>query len=164
MEMKGMISKITGILMKYRWAVCVLLVGIVLMLLPTGADTIEVTEPKDTASDPEVSVEQQLSALLSKIQGAGKVEVMLSYASGAETLYHSDTETDADSAHNSAVIVTDNDRNESALVTRVDPPQYLGAIIVCQGADSASVRLAIVEAVSKYTGLGADQIAVLKMK
>ena len=61
------------------------------------------------------------------------------------------------------MIITDYNRNESALVERVDPPQYLGAIVICQGADSAAVRLAVVEAVSKYTGLGADQIAVLKM-
>ena len=53
---------------------------------------------------------------------------------------------------------------ESGLVQRVDPPKYLGAVIVCQGADKAAVKLAIVEAVSKATGLGADQISVLKMK
>jgi stage III sporulation protein AG len=43
-------------------------------------------------------------------------------------------------------------------------PQYLGAIVVCQGADRSDVRLAIVEAVSALTGLGADKISVLKMK
>lgn len=35
--------------------------------------------------------------------------------------------------------------------------------MVCQGADNAAVRLAIVEAVSKVTGLGANRISVLKM-
>lgn len=36
-----------------------------------------------------------------------------------------------------------------------------GAAVVCDGAGSASVRLAIVRAVSAYTGLGSDRIAVL---
>lgn len=164
MEVKAIFGKAAGFLMKYRYAACILLIGIVLMLLPTGNTNEKPPEVTVQGEAAQISVEEQLSALLSKIQGAGKVEVMLSYASGAETRYHGDTDTDADSTRNSAVIVTDGDRNESALVTRVDPPKYLGAIVICQGGDSAAVRLAIVDAVSKYTGLGADQIAVLKMK
>ena len=38
-----------------------------------------------------------------------------------------------------------------------------GAAVVCDGAGSAQVRLAIVEAVSAYTGLGSDKITVLTM-
>jgi len=49
-------------------------------------------------------------------------------------------------------------------VQQVNPPTYLGAVIVCQGADSASVRLAIVSAVGSVTGLSTDKITVLKMK
>ena len=62
------------------------------------------------------------------------------------------------------VTVTDAQRNESGLIRQVNPPVYKGAVIVCQGADNAAVRLAIVDAVGKATGLGADKISVLKMK
>jgi stage III sporulation protein AG len=62
------------------------------------------------------------------------------------------------------VIITDSQRNESPLVLQVLPPEYMGAVIVCQGAENVQVRLAIVEAVCNATGLGADKIAVLKMK
>lgn len=41
---------------------------------------------------------------------------------------------------------------------------FTGAIILCQGADAAEVRLHIVEAVSAFTGLGSNRILVLKMK
>ena len=37
-----------------------------------------------------------------------------------------------------------------------------GAAVVCDGADNAQVRLAIVRAVSDCTGLGSDKITVLK--
>jgi len=40
----------------------------------------------------------------------------------------------------------------------------VGAVVVCQGADLAQVRLAVTNAVSSYTGLGCDKITVLKMK
>lgn len=39
-----------------------------------------------------------------------------------------------------------------------------GAVVVCAGAESARVRLAVINAVSAYTGLGSDKITVMKMK
>ena len=38
-----------------------------------------------------------------------------------------------------------------------------GAAVVCQGADSVTVRLNITEAMRCYTGLGADRIVIFKM-
>lgn len=40
---------------------------------------------------------------------------------------------------------------------------YMGAVVVCPGADRAEVRLRIVETVSAFTGLGSHQIVVQKM-
>ncbi len=37
-----------------------------------------------------------------------------------------------------------------------------GAAVVCQGADNASVRLAVTDAIRCYTGLGADEIVIFK--
>lgn len=39
-----------------------------------------------------------------------------------------------------------------------------GAVVVCDGADSAAVRLNVTNAVMAYTGLGSDKIWVMKMK
>ena len=41
---------------------------------------------------------------------------------------------------------------------------FTGAVILCQGANNAEVRLQVVEAVSAFTGLGSNRIMVLKMK
>jgi stage III sporulation protein AG len=86
--------------------------------------------------------------------------VLLTPASGKETLY----QTNENGDDSDTVIITDSSRNESGLIRQVNPPVYLGAIVLCQGGDRPSVRLAIVDAVSKVTGLGADRISVLKMK
>ena len=53
---------------------------------------------------------------------------------------------------------------QEVVVTRRMYPVYQGAVVVCQGADSAAVRLAVTQAVSDLTGLGADHISVVKMK
>lgn len=39
-----------------------------------------------------------------------------------------------------------------------------GAVIVCDGADSASVCLKITQAVKTYTGLGADKVEIFKVE
>ena len=39
-----------------------------------------------------------------------------------------------------------------------------GAVVVCDGAEKAGVRLEILHAIRSYTGIGADTVTVLKMK
>ena len=41
---------------------------------------------------------------------------------------------------------------------------HSGAVVLCDGAASASVRLTVTNAVASYTGLGCDKIQVMKMK
>lgn len=140
---------------KYRYVLIVLLLGIVFMLLPTELEKPEEDEmPESTAPD----MESRLEAILRQIDGAGEVAVMLTEASGEEIFYQTNDE-GADT-----VLITDADRNESGLIRTRQPPTYQGAIVVCSGADSAAVRLAMVEAVANVTGLGSDRITVLKME
>lgn len=154
-------TKLQEILKKYRYALLVLVLGVGLMLLPVGKSETTAAEPVSTQPEQDTTdMERRLEAILSQIQGAGEVQVLLSVAQGEQTVYQADT---AD-GRTDTVIITDGDRAQQGLVEQVNPPRYLGAVIVCQGADSAAVRLAIVEAVASATGLGTDHISVLKMK
>lgn len=163
------ISRLSGAVRKYKHAILVLLIGLGLMLLPAGSrdhDTQQPLPEPQTAEDQ--SLEERLSQLLSRVSGAGEVEVLLTVRTGQELLFQTDTDHSGDegsSRNNSTtVIVEDASGTEAGLVRRSDPPVYLGAVIACQGADQPAVKLAIVEAVACATGLGADQITVVKMK
>ena len=155
---------------RYRHAILVVLIGLALMLLPLGggAQTDEKPETQAVAPTVQTDLEQRLESILSRVSGAGEVEVLLTERSGQETHYQTDTQTDSEenaaSENISTVIVEDADSAEAGLIRRTDPPVYLGAVVVCQGADDPRVKLAIVEAVRCATGLGADQITVVKMK
>lgn len=156
------LKKILAFLGKYKFAILILMLGLLLMAIPGRTEstvTVQETQP-----EPERDVAQELSQILSQIQGAGKVEVLLTLEAGEETLYQYD-ENLSDSAQNrDTVTVTDGQRGQTGLVRQVLPATYRGAVVVCQGADDPRIRLAIVEAVSMATGLGADRISVLKMK
>ena len=111
----------------------------------------------------DIRLEQRLEELLAQIEGAGAVRVLLTEDVGRETVWQTDVQKDADSVREDTVILEDSGRNENGLVRQTTEPSYRGAVILCQGADAPSVKLAIVEAVRCVTGLGADQISVQKM-
>ena len=159
-------QRINAIVGKYKYPILIVLVGLGLMLLPERTDASPA--PVQVEMIPGISLEERLEAILSQIEGAGQVRVLLTEESGRETLYQTDSTSESDDSgsrtSDDTVLVEDSARVESALVRQILEPEYRGAVVLCQGAEVASVRLAIVEAVRCVTGLGADKISVLKMK
>lgn len=160
-------EKIRTSIGKYKWILLVVAIGLLLMLFPE--------EKKEAASQlpameeaQEKSLQQEMELLLSQLEGAGKVRVLLTESVGQQTIYQTDQNArktmESEEIQKDTVILTGADRAGRGLVSRVDPPKFLGAVVLCQGADKATVRLAIVEAVATATGLGADKISVCKMK
>ncbi len=155
-------QKATDWIGKYKFVILILLVGVGLMLIPTGAKQEEQVESvTEQVNQQQQTLADELEDILTNIQGAGRVQVMLTMRAGEQTIYQTDTPS---TDRQDTVIVTDEDRAQGGLVQQIIAPTYRGAIVLCQGADSASVCLAITEAVSKVTGLDSSQISVLKMK
>lgn len=147
-------------LRKYQYFLIVLAVGVLIMLFPENKP--EQRELQSPDMPVQVGLEDELREILSQISGVGKAEVLLTEDRGSETIYQIDCGVNA--SNQDTVILTDSNRSQSGLVKQVLPPIYKGAVVVCKGADSASVRLAVVDAVMRATGLSSDCITVLKMK
>ena len=169
MELGKLGKKLIQNINKYKYVFLILGLGLLLMLLP-GKTEPTVKENKEEVQQM-TSVDEvceQLSEILSNISGAGQTKVMLTVQQGEKTIYQTDADVSEKEAANDSriqtVTITDADRNQTGLIQQVNPPTYMGAIVLCQGADTPSVRLAIVDAVSKVTGLGANQISVHEMK
>jgi len=167
LEIKDFSNKIKSVISRYKFAFIVLLVGLVLLLLPERNQRSTPIEYETVPTEQTISIEA-LSEILQTVDGAGEVRVLLSVANGEETIYQTNQDNRSTADENSTkietVIVSDSSRKESGLVTQKNPPTYMGAIVVCQGADNPSVKFAIAQAVAKITGLGMDEICVLKMK
>ena len=167
MEWNDRIDAVQVFFRKYKWMLVLLIVGILILVTPEKSNTEhKADEPVQVHQD--ISLQQELENLLSQMENAGKVKVLLSVARDAETLYYTDSEkrkTDtSEEISSETVLITDSDRNQTGLIRRIDPPVYLGAVVLCQGAGSAQVRLAVVDAVATATGLTSDKISVWKMK
>ncbi len=155
---------------KYKYAAAVVLLGCVLMLLPRGcggSDEQVAVTAEETQQETLGETEQRLVRLLESIEGAGKCNVMLSLDIGSESVYQIDTrQSSADSGGSTETdtVFYQSGSEKLPVVQKTRYPIYRGAVVVCEGAERATVRLMIVEAVSGLTGLGSDKIKVIKMK
>ena len=61
------------------------------------------------------------------------------------------------------VIVSGGSSVETPVTLKTVYPEYLGALIVSEGADDPAVKYQLVQAVAGLTGLGTDKIIVSKM-
>ena len=169
MDLKGFGTKAVDWIKKYRYAVLILVIGVALMLIPGKKNTQQsTTAPQTQIQTQQRDVAGELTQILGQIQGVGRVQVMLTVSAGEKTIYQEDSDVTtgetSSSIRKDTVIITDSGKTQQPLISQVIPPTYLGAIIVCQGGDLASVKMAVMDAVSKATGLPADKISVLKMK
>ncbi len=167
-------KKLVEVLKKYKFAVLILLLGIALLLIPSGEKekTEASVQVESSLSDEEYAgqMEARIQQMLSQIQGAGQVQVMLTLQRGSRTEYQTDLQLSENeenkqySEERKTVILSEGSAYDKPAVSAVEYPEFLGALIICQGAEKAEVKLSIVQAVSALTGLSSDRITVVKMK
>lgn len=162
-------EKLEQLWKKYRLALAVLLAGMLLLALPKrdeNASETEIEPGYDTFSL--AQTEQRMEEILSRIEGTGKLALMLTLKSGSQLQLAEDTdqtiENDEQRTKSETVTINRGSGQQDVVITQQRYPIYQGAVVVCQGADRASVRLAVTEAVAALTGLSSDKISVVKWK
>lgn len=154
---------------KYKYVLLVAAIGAVLLLWP-GTKPEEKSAPAESGpssgGEELKKTEAAMEEILGKISGVGRVDVMLTLQSGSElvlaeegSLRYSGDSRSPDSYERTNQPITD---SGGVVVTQEMYPRYRGALVVCDGGGSDSVRLQIISAVSALTGLGSDRIAVVK--
>lgn len=148
---------------RYRYAAVVLFFGVLLMLLPKCEKNREDASGKVEDSQPATPVstafsiaeeETRLETALRRIEGIGEVEVLLSLKStGGRALAADESGT---------LVLSEGAGAETVVELYETSPEYLGAVVICSGANKADVALAVTRAVQAYTGLGSDKITVIK--
>lgn len=160
-------EKIWKALERYKYVLLLLAAGAALLLWPTG----EGAEPPKAAASAQqedfdlAALEEKLSRTLSQVEGAGKVTVTLTVKSGMEQVPVTDRSTSSGERENRVeekTVVVNTGSGQEAVVRLQRSPVFQGALVVCEGAGQAEVRLAMTQAVSALTGLGADRITVCK--
>ena len=150
---------------KYKFVLLVVLVGVILMVLPVSSESKE-TETSDLQTPREAfdlaETEQRMEAILSKIDGVGKLRLMLTLRSGTRLTLAENTQREENRTQRETVTLNRGSGSQEVVVTNRYYPVYQGAVVVCQGADSSAVCLAVTETLQALTGLSSDRIRVAK--
>ncbi len=131
----------------------------------------------DTSADYVRRLENDMSSILSKIQGAGKVSVMITLKSGAEIIPAKDESVsdkvtnEKDTSGGTRIIneKTTDDKvvftaaqggNSKPLIIKEINPEIKGVIVVAEGAKDSKVKLMISQAVQTVLDIPAYRVTV----
>ena len=125
--------------------------------------------------DPDV-FENKLNKILSNIEGAGQVSVMVSYKTGIETIPLTDTKdnktvtedntsgavrrTQQDLVEKNIIFNQENNGSKEPYISKTIMPQIEGVIVACEGGGEKIVREDMVRAVMAVTGIEPEKIQV----
>ena len=156
--------KVVSWIKEYKYIALVLFVGVILMLIPSKNEKKSEIAPQPQVAEDKILLQDALGSILSSLEGAGKVKVLLTLSRGEQIVYQTDYKESQSQTEEKTIVVSGAGKEQQGLISQIIPPKYQGAVVLCQGADKAAIRLAIVNAVSNATGLTTDKITVLKMK
>lgn len=138
-------------------ALVILIIGVILMTSVSGGKAKkEVKQTFDVAAQ-----EDRLENILSAIEGAGHVKVMITYRGGSEQrlAYEIKSETEENSHQEDKRAVMS---GNSPVVVRELYPEVRGVIVVAEGAGDINIKRALTEAVSASMGIGVSNVRVYK--
>ena len=117
------------------------------------------------------TLRSEMEEILSAIDGVGSLRLMLTLENNGEKKLAGDSSLrysgptaapDDYERQSETVVLSQTGSDQEVVVIQEVTPKFRGALVVCDGGDVASVRLAVIEAVSALTGLGTDKISVVK--
>ena len=152
----------------------VLLCGILLILLSYGkggsagenneAETgaVPVEDQQTDMEQYKIKREQELKELLQKVDGVGKVELMLTLKGSNEKVTLKDNTYKGEDTEEETVLIEDSDRNSSPYILQEKEPEVEGVVIVCEGGEDAATKREISEAVCALFQIESHKIKILK--
>ena len=162
-------EKMHEFIRKYKLILLIILLGIVALVFPTGNKRVEATVNPSVVDDEESfsveDLEKKLGEILSKVDGAGEVSVMLTVRRGTERLFAVDqhrVESDDESELREEIVIVSTENGEGTVLIGRNAPVFQGALIVCPGGDDPEIVLKLTKALSGLTGLSSGRITVCK--
>lgn len=141
----------------------------------------EKTQSSQEGSPAEKQLEKRMKAILSKIEGAGEVDVMITMGETSQMVVarneKSEASTVIEEGENGPAKTTQSEKLENAVVMTEDgkgatnplvlsqiSPQVTGVIIVAQGGGDVLVQEKLMAAAQALLDVPAHKVAILKMK
>lgn len=164
------IGRISGKKKNVRLILALGLAGMLLILVsefagPEEKKTGREIKCEDPYEDYIAYTEKRLADILGKIDGVGRVSVMVTSQGTQENIYEQEVKESSSGEKGSrqsenSVVIVQNDGNREALVRKTVNPALNGVIVVCEGGNSSRIKEKICCAVSVSLGIETSRIYV----
>lgn len=138
-DKKPLISK-----KKMTWVIAGIVILLILFLFFSSYFT---DTAADSGEDLNSGLERKLSAALSEMQGVGKVKVVISYESTAESV--------------PASAGTEELFSAEPLILKQNLPRVRGVLVVAEGAEDIRIRTELMYAVTALLDVSPDRVEIL---
>ncbi|MBQ3514452.1 MAG: stage III sporulation protein AG [Lachnospiraceae bacterium] len=160
------------------------LAGLLLLVLtiPTNDNKNKENEVSSVELEEEdycKKLESQMEEILSKVDGVGKVEVMITLKNSKEQVINKDTslnssksvdEKEGEKSESESLeqgeetILVNIDGDSVPYVVKEYSPTVEGVLIIAQGGDNPNVKVALIEATTVLLNVPSHKVSILKME
>ena len=149
----------------------VLLVGVLLMGFGGGKIRSEPVEngmvpvEDDLMVGEQKDLEQKLETVLSQVKGAGAVQVVVTYADSAASVYAYDNSTRTTTGEGATSQDTESSLvsiNDQPVLVSTASPKIQGVVAVAEGGGDPLVQERLYQALRSLLGINASQIAIIE--
>lgn len=171
-EFKSQLAEVLRKLKNDKKALLTVIIGILGMILVllseipiagNGDSKAGKTSQSEFYSD---DLERETEKLISQIEGAGQVSVMLTYEATEERVWAKDVSTKKEGGESADTeekhIIVDTSQGESGLTVKVIYPKVRGVAVVCSGGEDPIVNSRIKALVSALFDIGSNRISIAR--
>ncbi|MBQ7009751.1 MAG: hypothetical protein IJN05_11175 [Ruminococcus sp.] len=168
-----LVEKIKELSQKPAFLKAAVALGILMIILILISDLSADDETRTTSSNDTITfeasdiyadnIQEQLTEILTSIEGVGKADVMLTITSTEEYVYAETIKQGSSQAEKNYVII-DKGSQKEALVKKINNPSISGIVVVCEGGDDPRVCEKVYKAVSTALNISTTKIYVTEMK
>lgn len=115
-------------------------------------------------------IENKLEQIVTSIDGAGKVKVMVTLSETTEYVYATNNDDSRkindgseNTDNNKDYVIIESNNNDTGLLIKTIEPKIRGVAIVCEGGNEVSVRQQIYSAVSAVLNISTSRISISKL-
>lgn len=149
-------------------------IGLIGMVLILASDMMQSNNTESQAeSDEKInyqqyteSLENELTEIISSINGVGECRVMITLENTMESVYATDVEiknNDAATDQKDEYVIYDSENGETPVLIKEFLPKVQGVTVVCSGGEDTAVKENIIEAVTSLFNIPANRVSVSKI-
>ena len=185
MDKKIDLTKLTSLFQKenrIKLLVLTGLVGIMLIFLSSlglGDDKAEIKSESFNEASYTDELQKKVCSMVESIEGVGRAKVTISLETSESFEFAKERKTQSDTSkdlrleeeqrvsqrlenENKYIIIEDEHGTKKPVIETAYTPSVRGAVIVCEGGGSSSVKTRVTKAVTTILGIGWDKVFVVK--